>query len=166
MSIPSGVVLKKSEFCLFWAAVLLCSVAGTKGKEANKCSAGRNFGRGNGDSNICRIYWTHWELVCCACAVLQYSLPQPFMFVWPDKLFTERWLHMIRWVELVEITLLRMKWYGGRFGRLSIYLRSTLSFPHCLRKPSLSGYWNCWFKPLKLTLSAQLVHPFWAYYWV
>lgn len=135
MNIPSGMVLKKSKPCLFWAAVLLYFVAGTKGKEANKCSTSRNL------EKVMKIpasagFIDHAEnlhTLLVLSSHLRYHLLQPFVSVCPDKLFTERWLCMIK-PEVVESTFIRRQYEDGKFGRWGIYHSTALGFPHSLWK--------------------------------
>lgn len=81
------------------------SVAGTKGKEANKCSTGNileevmeiptSAGFIEPIENLYTVLVLSFHL--------HYPLLQPFVLICPDKLFTERWLRMIKPEEVVEV---------------------------------------------------------------
>lgn len=135
MNIPSGMVLQKSKPCLSWAAVLLYSVAGIKGKEANKCSTGRILEKimkiPTSAGFLERAENLHTLLVLPS--HLQYHLLQPFVSVCPDKLFTERWLCTIK-PEVVESAFIGRQYEDGKCGRWGIYRSTALGFPHYLWK--------------------------------
>lgn len=95
------------------------SVAGTKGKEANKCSTGRIL------EEVMEIPTSagfiepteNWYTVLVLSFHLHYPLLQPFVYTCPDKLFTERWLCMIK-TEVVESTSIRRQDDDSKFARL------------------------------------------------